>query len=219
MCGRFIQKVTATEVREMYRLPENVGQIEIELRECGHPGERFAACVENRDGVRSIQSIRWGLHGRRQLIVNARAESAARKPTFSSSMGHRRCLVPASAWIEWRERRPGERTAYAIASKDGAALSIAALWEPCRRSNPTGGPRFVILTTDAEGALARIHARRPVLLGAEETERWLCNATNAQDAQAIALLARRPPLRATPIEQARQQSKARNVANPRADAK
>lgn len=78
------------------------------------------------DGVLHLALLRWGLVpswskdasiGAR--TINARAESAAEKPSFRTAWKRHRCIVPASWFYEWQrvgtvkvphliERRDGE---------------------------------------------------------------------------------------------------------------
>src|SRR5262249_57380863 len=49
---------------------------------------------------RELVELRWGIvpaweHGSVPLLINARAETAATKPTFRKALQSRRCLIPA----------------------------------------------------------------------------------------------------------------------------
>src|SRR6185437_4214075 len=63
-------------------------------------------------GQRELQLVRWGLipswakdPSEFTTLINARAESAAEKPSFRGAMRHRRCLVPATGFYEWTGAR------------------------------------------------------------------------------------------------------------------
>jgi len=42
------------------------------------------------------------------LPINIRAEKAASSPYFRSAFAHRRCLIPANGWYEWRKTESGK---------------------------------------------------------------------------------------------------------------
>ena len=57
------------------------------------------APVQTRNGVRDMY---WGFAGRtgKGLLINARAETAADKPTFATALRQTRCVIAASAFYE-----------------------------------------------------------------------------------------------------------------------
>jgi RNA polymerase sigma factor (sigma-70 family) len=57
---------------------------------------------------RELVELRWGIvpawkHGSVPLLINARAETAATKPTFRKALQSRRCLIPATGFYEWQK--------------------------------------------------------------------------------------------------------------------
>jgi putative SOS response-associated peptidase YedK len=54
---------------------------------------------------------------------------------FRSALAKRRCLVPASAFCEWRASAGGKQP-YAIAKEDSKPMAFAVLWEG--RRSPEG---------------------------------------------------------------------------------
>lgn len=114
---------------------------------------------------------------------NARLEEAAEKPMWRDAWSRARCLVPAEGWYEWRavervdpstgEIRPAKQP-YFIRRKDGAILCFAGLtawWK-----DPKSGEALrscAILTADAQGPLAEIHDRAPVVLPESAHAQWL----------------------------------------------
>lgn len=128
---------------------------------------------------RELAMVRWGLVpswaddpkiGYR--LINARAESVAKKPAFRDAFKKRRCLVPANGFYEW-EKRDGGKQPWLIRAKGGALLAFAGLWEIWRP--PDGEPlQSCTIVTCAPNALAgRFHNRMPVILDAADHERWL----------------------------------------------
>ncbi|MGH3829702.1 MAG: SOS response-associated peptidase [Pseudonocardiaceae bacterium] len=127
--------------------------------------------------VRAIRVMRWGLvpHWAKDpavgsRLINARAESAANKPSFRDAVARRRCLLPADGWYEWRRKQP-----FFITRADGSGLAMAGLWSTWRPPDSTAPPLVTcaVLTTDAVGPLAEIHDRMPLLLPAQAWRDWL----------------------------------------------
>jgi putative SOS response-associated peptidase YedK len=132
--------------------------------------------------VRSLRVMRWGLipHWAKDKsigsrMINARADSAASKPAFKTSLARRRCLVPADGWYEWRREGKAKQPFY-MTSTDGSSLAFAGLWATWRdKSEEDAEPlvSYTVLTTDAVGQLTDIHDRMPLVLPREHWDRWL----------------------------------------------
>ena len=125
--------------------------------------------------------------------VNARAETAAVKPTFRDAFRHRRCVLPVLGWYEWR--RDGRRkTPFLIRDAGGETMHLAALWERWRRA---GGPLegFAVLTTGPRDELRAIHDRQPAVLDTPTAiDDWLDPQAPRRRVQALAEgRGRRPP--------------------------
>ncbi len=95
--------------------------------------------------------------------INARSETAASLGMFRSALAARRCIVPADAFYEWRAMADGKQP-YVIARQDGAPLAFAGLWEGWRSPEGETLRTFAILTTAANGTMAQLHERMPVVL-------------------------------------------------------
>lgn len=87
---------------------------------------------------------------------------------------HRRCLIPAAAWYEWRATPAGKRK-HRLTTADGLVV-LAGLWaEPVSRHTPL--PSAAILTTAARSEIAHIHDRMPVVLDPDRTLAWVTAGT------------------------------------------
>lgn len=118
--------------------------------------------------------LTWGYPGARGkgLLINARAETAESKPTFRQSVARQRCAVPCTGFFEWDHSKrkylftlPGQPLFYM------AGLYALFSGEAC----------FVILTTAANGSVADIHHRMPVILDGDKRERWLRDPASARE--------------------------------------
>ncbi len=135
-------------------------------------------------GARQLAPMRWGLAPswmkdplRDRTLINARAETVHEKPAFRGAYRHRRCLVPADGWFEWRARPGGQgRQPFLIrsASADARPFAFAGIWD---RWHGPGAESWLesvaILTKPADPAIAAIHDRMPVVLAPEDIGAWL----------------------------------------------
>ena len=118
------------------------------------------------------------------LLINARSETAIGKASFKAAMRHRRILVPASGFFEWR--RPAEKgaksQAYWIRPRHGEIVAFAGLMETWSSPDGSEVDTGAILTTAANGEIARIHDRMPVVIKPEDFSRWLdCKTQEPRD--------------------------------------
>ena len=110
-----------------------------------------------------------------QHTFNARAESVAEKPSFRATFKRRRCIVPVSAFFEWRAI-PGERKKQKLrfASPEEHPLALAGLWKHWTRPETGEGVEsYTVITTGANAFMAPIHERMPVILGERDWDAWL----------------------------------------------
>lgn len=105
-------------------------------------------------------------------MINARAETAAEKPSFRAAMRHRRCLIPADGFIEWTGQRGSKRPFY-LKCVDAGPMAFAGLWEHWQGADGSEIESAVILTTGANGVVAPLHDRMPVILEPEHFDAWL----------------------------------------------
>jgi putative SOS response-associated peptidase YedK len=128
--------------------------------------------------TRQLRVVSWGLipswakdrktQGR---MFNARAESVATTNAFRRAYAKRRCLVPADGWYEWQLTDDGKQPIY-MTPEDGHPLAFAGLYEFWGESGQTV-TTCTIITAAAEGPLAEVHDRMPLLLPRTAWERWL----------------------------------------------
>lgn len=179
MCGRY--QFTAEQTAEIQRIAQEI------QRKYGDgawtPGEMRPTALApvllpGRSGVRP-ELYRWGYRLPDSLVINARAETAEKKPLFQESVERRRCVVPSTGFYEW----DSEKRKYLFTLPDSDALYMAGLW-----SVRDGLPCFCILTTEANASMREVHSRMPLLLDSEQVLPWLESSTEARK-----LLRREPP--------------------------
>jgi len=190
MCGRFF-------IPEMDDAPEELALLlnELELRlRAGDPafrlkrgeicpGDKAMVIAPARNHQAKAFLMQWGYHLNRQLIFNARSETASAKPMFAASLQDRRCLIPATAYFEWNKHAAG-KPKYRFSSKGHPVFYMAGLYrfeEDCKQ------PVFTVLTREATDDIADIHDRMPVILPPHLIHAWLDRAADPQEilAQAV----------------------------------
>ena len=182
MCGRFTLTVDNVEL-----VAENLG-IEVSEVFDERYGPRYNIApmqetwVARLDGEERVaMPATWGLvnwwePARREgaKYINARAESLTSRRPFRDAFTTTRCIVPADGFFEWlgdaKERRP-----FWFHRPDGNVFAFAGLYVEARlRSEATPTTTFTIITTTANGVVAPVHDRMPVILADDDAiEQWL----------------------------------------------
>ena len=206
MCGRFAFWSPAEAAAALFGVDHAP---EVEARYNIAPTQFIAAVREGGNG-RELRMLRWGLVpfwakdpsiGNR--MINARAETVAKKPAFRAAYRKRRCLVLADGFYEWR-KEAGGKTPYFISAEDGEPLAFAGLWESWRDEDKDETlETATIITMAANPFMEQLHHRMPVLLRSSGAERWL----GKEQSDPVSAAADAPPVQAWPV--------ARTVNNPR----
>jgi putative SOS response-associated peptidase YedK len=180
MCGRYSLTTPVEAVRALFGFdarPNLMPRYNIA------PGQDVAAVRAAQAGAgREFAIFRWGLVpswakeptiGNR--MVNARAEMVASKPSFRGAYRHRRCLIIADGFYEWRRQDRGPKDPYFIMLENAAPFAFAGLWERWQSPAKDGEAleTCTIVTTEANELLKPIHERMPVILEPEQFECWL----------------------------------------------
>ncbi len=146
------------------------------------PSNVVAVIALGKNGRRSAFPMQWGfrLPGR-PLLVNARTETAAQKPTFADAWRQRRCVIPASWYYEWEhltgtggQSRTGAK--YMIQPRGASVTWLAGLYRI-----EEGMPCFAVLTREPTAELRRIHDRMPLILPKERIDEWIRPETVPED--------------------------------------
>lgn len=185
MCGRFNLRTPASQWCQLL-LP----QIDLDLEQTPESTPRYNIaptqaidCVmqESVGAPRIATKVRWGLIpswakdaaiGSR--LINARSETIDSKPSFRRAFASRRCLIPADGYYEWKKVADGKQP-FLIERRDGGLLAMAGLWEENLKIAEDHTPirSCTVITTEANQTTSGIHHRMPVILRADDYDRWL----------------------------------------------
>ena len=176
MCGRFVQ----------YSDPEiYASEFDLDSLSAATPRYNLAPTQlvlvvrKNEEGTRELMPLRWGLvpswskgPDNRYSMINARAETVDTKPAYRNAFKHRRCLIPAEGFYEWKSSGKG-KTPCLIRRTDGAPFGMAGLWEEWRGKDHETLESCTIIVTDANALVRELHDRMPVILAREDYAAWL----------------------------------------------
>jgi putative SOS response-associated peptidase YedK len=177
MCGRFALEADEQALKDA--LDCHVGMSNGSAPRYNIAPSQHVSLVRTFNGVREWASLQWGLvpHWASDLsigarLINARAETAAIKPSFRDALASRRCVIPATGFYEWESRRDGKQP-YVIRPRDGSLMAFAGLWERWLGPGGESHETVVILTTVACEQMKWLHDRMPVILPRQGMGAWL----------------------------------------------
>ncbi|WP_282020398.1 SOS response-associated peptidase [Planomicrobium okeanokoites] len=189
MCGRFALYADYKVILERFSIEQaSFDENEYEPSYNIAPSQLIAAVVSDGNKNR-LGKLKWGLIPPwakdakiGYKMINARAETAAEKPSFRNAFKKKRCLIIAESFYEWRKDEEG-KTPMLIKMKSEEPFAFAGLWESWE--SPEGEPihSCSILTTKPNGVMASIHDRMPVILSKEAEKIWL--DPNVQDIEML----------------------------------
>ncbi|WP_416145404.1 SOS response-associated peptidase [Planococcus koreensis] len=179
MCGRYALYTDYATILERFHIEESaVGEGEYSPSYNIAPSQKVLAVVN--DGTKNrLGYLKWGLvppWAKDQKIgykmINARAETAAEKPSFRHAFKKKRCLIIADAFYEWQRTDEGKIPMLAKL-KSGKPFAFAGLWETWQSPDGETVNTCTILTTQANRVMGTIHDRMPVMLSEEGEKPWL----------------------------------------------
>jgi putative SOS response-associated peptidase YedK len=163
MCSRYELTADSSELTRRFTLhepltetvPATVGPVARAL---------VIEAVPGQPGRRRVRVLTFGVpapwDGR--LLLNARIETLLERKTFRPLL-QRRCLVPATAYFEWR-RESRRRIKNRITRQDGSPVAFAGLID---------GNYFLIVTAPAAPTIAHVHDRMPAVVAPDLESAWL----------------------------------------------
>lgn len=176
MCGRFTNRYTWREIKELYDLTTPYLTSNFPPRYNIAPTQKSFVVRLNREGKRELAELRWGLvpFWAKDLkigskMINCKSETADTKPSFRAAFKARRCLVVADGFYEWPTR---DKPRF-ITLKENAPFAFAGLWESWGPKEGDRTETFTILTTTPNTFMAKVHHRMPVMLKPDNWPDWI----------------------------------------------
>lgn len=193
MCGRFSITTPPEAMRSLFGY---VDEPDFPSRYNIAPSQPVPIVIREQDGQggsrRRFLLVRWGLvpswakEMPQSILINARAETIAEKPSFRGAFRHHRALMPADGFYEWKAQGSGPKQPFFIRRRDRKPFAMAAVWDIWM---PAGGSELdscAIVTTEANETLKPVHHRMPVILDEKDWDLWL--DPGATEKELLALL-------------------------------
>lgn len=178
MCGRFVLYSSDSEIAQHFSLAVPIAAQHLAPRYNIAPSQDIPVITED-DRGRCLFLAQWGLvpsWSKEPKLpystINAKAETVAAKPAFRSAFKHRRCLIPANGFYEWRIMAQGKQPYY-IQRKDQGLFAFAGVWERWDGNDGQTLTTCCLITTTANAIMQPIHDRMPVILATEAYSSWL----------------------------------------------
>lgn len=148
-----------------------------------HTGETLYLAKDEEASQKAIDEIAAEIKGRTVGVQTASLGLSLLDKYFKDSteireykttdLNHRRALIPASGFYEWRRDGKNKSQPYWVRPRNGGIVAFGALVETWSGADGSQIDTTGILTTSANGLLRPIHQRMPVVVKPEDFARWL----------------------------------------------
>ena len=181
MCGRFVRKGEPKKVAEALGVVS--GEVSWTESYNVAPSAIIPIVTADSSGRHMIPAI-WGFTSSgRGPLFNARADTVDTLPSFRDHLRLNRCLIPGSAFYEWR---PSDRQPFYFERVDGLPLAFAGIWKQVGNHL-----QATIITTNPNADMGGVHDRMPVILSPDTWSNWL-SSTPLSDSLRRSLLTPSP---------------------------
>jgi putative SOS response-associated peptidase YedK len=177
MCTRYVFTDPAEAVREWF---EVTGPLPNWPPNYNVAPTHVMPVIRPIDGGREIAMMEWGLvpffskDGRRSFTTfNARSEELRSKPMYREPFKTRRCIVPATGYIEFTGPK-GDKTARLFTRTDGKPIALGGLWDRWVSADKSERKEtYTVVTTAPSEFAGQFHDRMPLVLEPETWDRWM----------------------------------------------
>ena len=179
MCGRFALVSDRAAIAERFDVRD--GSYEFKPNWNVSPGQYIGAVIR-REGRNVLASFLWGLIPSQakdpsmgSKLINARAETIDKKPSFRGAFSKRRCLIVADGFYEW-EKVGAKKIPLYFHLKSKEPFGLAGLYETWTSPDKKEIKSCTIITTEANKLIAPIHDRMPVIVPKKQENIWISDA-------------------------------------------
>jgi putative SOS response-associated peptidase YedK len=191
MCGRYVRRGDKQRIAEAFHVESSLDPLAMPPDDFNIAPSTFQPVIrESRDSAsREMVLMRWGLipFFTKQLsdvkgvsTINARAETIRTSAIWREPFRKRRCLVPASAFYEWKRLDAKTKQPYAFTLPDSSLFAFAGVWDAWKDAHGHWLQSFAIVTTEANELMSQVHTRMPVILHPRDYDRWLSREVSDQ---------------------------------------
>lgn len=175
MCSKFALMVKPSELQQEFDL--DFVPPELSPTDAYYPGRGIPAVINAAERV--VEILYWGLipPWAKDISIakhtfNARCETLQEKASFRTAFLRRRCLIPATAYYEWRNVND-RKVPYKFSLRNTKIFMFAGLWEYWVDSAGNEVYSTTIITCPAGNGLEVYHDRMPVILDKGNCWQWM----------------------------------------------
>ena len=184
MCGRFELNTQFDKLPNVLKRDcPNGLEIRYEKQNLIRPND--PVLVIKNEGKMKTTFMSWGFippwskdpfDKKRPRPFNARSESIEEKKLFRGSWKHKRCLIPASGFLEKK---------YLIRKKNYQTFWLGGIWSKWTSPDGTEIESCCILTTAPNELIRPLHNRMPVIVPDGSEEQWTEQVKDPNDLRGL----------------------------------
>jgi|TARA_B100000161_G_scaffold39505_1_gene23788 putative SOS response-associated peptidase YedK len=185
MCGRFELITSFDKLPKVLKQDYPIGlDSKYEIQNLIRPTD--PVLVVKNEGKMKTTFMYWGFINpwakdpfdkNRPRPFNARSETVEEKKLFSGSWKHRRCLIPASGFLEKK---------YRIRKENNETFWLGGIWSKWTSSDGAQIESCCVLTTKPNQLIKPIHHRMPVVVPNGYEKKWTEQVKDSNELKGLA---------------------------------
>ena len=184
MCGRYQLNTEFSNLPDLLKkdMPKGLRE-SYEKQELIKPGSPII--VLKSEGKTQTSIMLWGFisewskdpfNKSNPKPFNARSESVDKKMLFRTSWKYKRCLIPATGFIE---------KGNLISRKDSKPFWLGGLWNRWISKEGSELETCCVLTTEANNLIKKLHDRMPVIIPNGMEAEWISSIKSSTELKAL----------------------------------